>query len=105
MSNHTPGPWKVFVSHLNTFTVVTDDTRGRIICDFDRHNRVNNEDNATLIAAAPELLEAVRFALSVLLANYPVEASEFLAIKKLDAAIASAEGVMAKPPQERTMES
>lgn len=57
---HTPSPWKVFVSHLNTFAVVTDDSRGAIICDFDRHNKVNNADNARLIAASPTLLEACK---------------------------------------------
>lgn len=43
-----------------------------------------------LTAAHDTLLDAAKFALSVLVANYPVERSEFLAIERLQAAIAGA---------------
>lgn len=43
-----------------------------------------------LTAAHDALLDAAKFALSVLVANYPVERSEFLAIERLQAAIAGA---------------
>jgi hypothetical protein len=45
-----------------------------------------------LIYAAPDLLVACEFALSVIKANFPVETSEFLAIDKLEKAIAKAKG-------------
>lgn len=48
------------------------------------------EANARLIAAAPLLHEAARFARSVLAAN-PMELSERMAIEKLDAALALAD--------------
>lgn len=118
MSKHTPAPWKVNVAEYDMgrhkYPEVVHETKPGslvqdVICTLLAWEwRVKEEErwaNANLIAAAPDLLEAARFALSVLLANYPVEASEFLAIKKLDGAIAMAEGIVAKPPQERTMES
>jgi len=48
--------------------------------------------NARLIAAAPALLEAAKFALSVIESLPPMELSETMAEDKLSAAIASAEG-------------
>ena len=63
MSKHTPGPWKVNEHSEVTFK------DGRI-CDVDYYNvgrgekgryQLPHEANARLIAAAPELLEFVRY--------------------------------------------
>jgi hypothetical protein len=54
--------------------------------------RPEREANARLIAAAPDLLAACKFAASVMNANFPTEASEFAAIDKLQEAIGRAKG-------------
>ena len=59
MSKHTPGPWKAIGCE-----VYEDLTGGDFICEIDRRtlDRPDTENvaNARLIAAAPELLEALR---------------------------------------------
>lgn len=87
---YTPGPWKVFESHLHTLLVCTNDHRGAIICDFDRNNRVDNESNARLISAAPELLKACKFALDTVTLAEDLQDWDPV-IDALKAAIAKAE--------------
>lgn len=54
---HTPGPWKVLKSKDKlTGMIVTVDLNGPIICYIPKLNI----DNANLIAAAPDLLEAAK---------------------------------------------
>ena len=58
MTNHTPGPWL----HAGNGDIVTVDATGKtsdVACSY---LRLDNqcEANARLIAAAPELLEALR---------------------------------------------
>jgi hypothetical protein len=100
-ARHTPGPWQV-TGEMDRFhqgeVIRPLDADGRpgspvaVVCDFNRYDRdAEREANAHLIAATPDLEDAARFALSVLRAN-PVELSERLAIEKLEAAIALAEG-------------
>jgi hypothetical protein len=62
MSKHTPGPWKESKNVMEQPVIesVRPDNDAFIICQTfgpDKH------DNARLIAAAPELLEALRTAL------------------------------------------
>ena len=58
MSKHTPGPWRV-VKHDKL--VVVDDERMTIMCNFPYSLSVEqNMADARLIAAAPELLEALQ---------------------------------------------
>lgn len=67
-SKHTPGPWKVFNSkyayrpgiEAEEFSVVIF---GEISesCGVDGRTEDEKEANAKLIAAAPELLEALRY--------------------------------------------
>jgi hypothetical protein len=65
-SKHTPGPWNVNGMHDNGTPEVwvyddkADQLVARVICETKRH-----EANARLIAAAPDLLEACKAALSL----------------------------------------
>jgi len=65
MTNHTPGPWKRLTDEDGEIWVIADDDH--------RYNIANMEGsckechaNASLIAAAPELLQALSFAKSVI---------------------------------------
>lgn len=67
---HTPGPWKVnnvFLDNApNRFIVSQGKWGGRNVADCGESGQGDwdiNEANARLIAAAPELLEALRVAL------------------------------------------
>lgn len=55
MNKHTPGPW--FIPPENGCYIVDED-KGRQICSLD--NRQNRLADAHLIAAAPDLLVALR---------------------------------------------
>lgn len=60
---HTPGPWRRFGGYMDGYGIVGDrKTIVRIVgddsMDLDRHSA-----DATLIAAAPELLEAAKWIL------------------------------------------
>lgn len=68
MSKHTPGPW--FVDHKSPFLVrAGDDIDGRHIAHIGPANYTPrfdvDEPNARLIAAAPDLLEALEHMLNV----------------------------------------
>lgn len=82
MSKHTPGPW----SQHGHFPCLIVGSAGSLVArsdttDFERDRSVENEANARLIAAAPELLEAAKAYLAKKTGRAP-----------LDAAIAKAEG-------------
>ena len=84
---HTPGPWAV-----DGRFVRSDSRKTNPICECPQggilHTGVD-QANAHLIAAAPDLLAAAKFAESVLKAN-PVELSERMAIERLQVAITKA---------------
>ena len=94
MSKHTPGPWSVGSNsgHIETANA----WRMSIAICYNKDSKadgVSKEEfkaNAQLIAAAPELLEALKEARSILATAEDV--SEHLSIKKIDAAIAKATG-------------
>lgn len=93
--HHTPGPWRVDIDCRMIETGLAGNLRGEYehICDFrpDINGHIN-EANARLIAAAPELLEAVKTLLtmeSIMLGNRP---SAVYTIERAKAAIARAEG-------------
>ena len=75
VSEHTPGPWHIAVWAKHTESAgqpssiyVEDDWGESNICHFDRTPDVGQDAqaaNARLIAAAPELVEAVRLLLMV----------------------------------------
>ena len=77
--SHTPGPWKIDPSEEFPLAVIVDDEDGELdgvcICElqgeFDDKSSATPEQmsNARLIAAAPELLEACKYALAQLEAD------------------------------------
>jgi hypothetical protein len=91
MPDHTPGPWKVFkLPGASMIGVVPVNARGRPrqgretpdICQCEQ------EADARLIAAAPELLTACKEALAIVTAYAPGERQ----LEMLRAALAKAEG-------------
>lgn len=85
MSGHTPGPWTHAHDGHGAFSIETDNCDGLQIC------YVRNRDNARLIAAAPELLEALdKLASGYLGANWDTGLQD--RIRNARAAIAKATG-------------
>lgn len=84
MNAHTPGPWTVKSTFVGPLAVCTDE---RTIAEVGHESFVTAEANAHLIAASPELLEALKEANNelVLRRDSPLRA-------RIDAAIAKAEG-------------
>jgi len=67
MSRHTPGPWMLNKTDEVIQTPASADGafRGTVVCDFERAHVYGDDSdewqaNASLIAAAPELLEAAK---------------------------------------------
>lgn len=92
MSNtkFTPGPWDVYVGDDESIRIVTDERR---ICDVTIYLDEVDGANAHLIAAAPDMYEALK-ALRALVGTTEADwQSLYEYSKKLaDAAIAKAEG-------------
>jgi len=88
MSAQTPGPWAIF--HTGNVNMIIPANRDGMIADL-----IENEANAHLIAAAPDLLEACKKAIDA--ADWPrlnaVERREIAAetLRIINAAIAKAE--------------
>lgn len=72
-AQHTPGPWKAYGT-LVSLPVTPDETQDVNICDMHRSNLPDAEccANARLIAAAPELLEA----LELIIGDQPYAATQ-----------------------------
>lgn len=99
MNKHTPGPWQ-YVFEGGTTAFITEADGSTIICIRTTENTTAHKDlvaNACLIAAAPELLEAVKYCRQKI--AYMTEHGEWYspgrAIEKADAAIAKATGGVA----------
>lgn len=95
MSKHTPGPWRamgVMVEHPNGSVA---DICSCNLADFGQHNYMRSYEemcaDARLIAAAPELLEALR-ALDMLFSPVVSDSTQAYWIDKARAAIAKATG-------------
>jgi len=62
-TKHTPGPWKVEWPFEGGALITADDGHGELAQVKTRYSKTNNleeaEANARLIAAAPDLLEAI----------------------------------------------
>jgi len=81
-TQHTPGPWVIHPEALGEHSIVTPDGRGLIADIYGR-----SPANARLIAAAPELLEALQDCVAVPNKNRPDEVWQ-----RARAAIAKATG-------------
>jgi len=94
MSKHTPGPWYPFYEGSGDYLICsrTDETEIASLSRSDAHfmgtgkGASINEANAKLIAAAPELLEALR---EIVSRN---EIQHWFNLDQAKAAIAKAEG-------------
>ncbi len=82
---HTPGPWKVDDSRI-------DDMNGGIgkAVAFADRRRVNYKANANLIAAAPEMYEALKAIVKVMDGSQPIDYPGALMVAQY--AIKKAEG-------------
>lgn len=107
---HTPGPWFEQTGFADDVEITADSRQGMVaICamdlDFTGHIGVEQEANARLIAAAPDLLEALETLDASWLADFPAgpdgdysgrfvsPAEEHVVIwRKIRAAIARARG-------------
>ncbi len=56
---HTPGPWH-YQENLDAYTHIVRDSNNGYVCKCSQDSSRNTEDNARLIAAAPELLAALK---------------------------------------------
>lgn len=93
MSAHTPGPWvTVEVGEFASALAVSDENGVSLLTVVDeegvKFGAVYNEADADLIAAAPELLEALKLCLAQL--EPSMTAREFEAVEAARAAIAKA---------------
>jgi len=91
-TKHTPGPWTCAYGRAGSFEIVSVD--GSVLCIRSPWNYRCKEsvDNGSLIAAAPDLLEALRLA-EERLGSHPVsENDNYDVLPKIRAAIAAAEG-------------
>jgi hypothetical protein len=84
---HTPGPWKV-LHRTNTFlkTIVTDTHD----VNFQSIGDVSGAENAQLIAAAPEMLEALEHVLKQI---QPSDDADVYLLNSVKKVIAKAKGV------------
>ena len=96
MSKHTPGPWsKINIcggNEQDEFIIKKDQSvLANILVGMREHDE--NAANAALIAAAPDLLEALKRLLACPALNEEaVEPETLYAVKQAGAAIAKAEG-------------
>jgi hypothetical protein len=89
-TKHTPGPWEV-TNICGKTCVTARPFKSEVGCiEIAKITEIVGRDNARLIAAAPELLEACRLALGAFEANR-IDMQQN-AERKLNAAIAKAEG-------------
>lgn len=96
MSKHTPGPWEIWpFKHAGAYSV---SPVGKTDAEDVVADKIHNESNARLIAAAPELLEALRETLESLRVwqeQYDPDATDEVTdqtIRRGSLAIARAEG-------------
>lgn len=79
-SKHTPGPWSVYEAKILLMTVG----------DYD-HRREELETNARLIAAAPEMLEALKF-MAKYMRGRPGDMADSVILERFEEIIAKAGG-------------
>ncbi len=91
MSEHTPGPWEAKPGIAPQWIVEAKDT---FICQtidwYERHQEGNDESNAHLIAAAPDLLEACKHLVQMFSGRQDESTVEIKILTEGTAAIAKA---------------
>jgi hypothetical protein len=102
VGRHTPGPW-VVMKRPWAVVVVADNGEALPICDAGRPHVAEEAANAGLIAAAPELLEALQGLLAIVadsrgvtgyhLNGEAAEWSEFSEVDAAESAVAKALGL------------
>ena len=94
MSKHAPGPWAVVdLGYDSGRQVYVADNTGTTVCDCDwSHTDDECEANARLIAAAPEMYEALKEAEAELYQVPPADNEQLRTLEIVRAAIAKAEG-------------
>lgn len=94
VSNHTHGPWKVKFEEGRDWQIVGNDGYHVTCIPYDEEYGRPHDDhaNAFLIAAAPEMLEALRIVVGNLKAHGNATPLLFGALVKAESAIAKAEG-------------
>ena len=88
-TKHTPGPWVVKSARSGFYVESQFDVIVESLDEFGRYGAIDDEANARLIAAAPELLEALEGCI-VVIDNGRVPSLNFQAAAR--AAIAKAKG-------------
>lgn len=94
-TKHTAGPWAVSMpGGQTTFNGrrVTVTARGSMVADLDWNTPLENMANARLIAAAPELLEAVNNLLDYVVIPEQRDSGYQAAVEQAEAALAKARG-------------
>lgn len=88
MSNHTKAPWKVHGSEDDGYSIFgpPDD----VVCELSDDDRGQAKANATLIAAAPEMLRALENILDVECYANSSYSQKMDAWKKVETSIAKA---------------
>lgn len=82
---HTPGPWKVFDSYDQDHRIILwdgDEQSHKPICNMGEIGDMNYAQdlaNAKLIAAAPDMLAAITYAIAALAGSDGVEYGELIA--------------------------
>lgn len=108
MGTHTPGPWELFHvvpnDQVNHEWSLQDDSRAFIL--FNHSPEISDDEalaDASLIAAAPELLAACRIALGWMTGGMDGDLRDCDARRLLLDAIAKAEGSALKPEMGTTL--
>ena len=88
-AKHTPGPWRADAWNFHSRTTVRAGDETIAECHGHGRDRHQCEADARVIAAAPDLLEALEDALDLIESISPVEGDT---VRKARAAIAAATG-------------
>ena len=78
---HTPGPWRRYRDKTGRVSKI--EGRGRRVCTF-QPSDLNAEANASLIAAAPRMLEVLEYAIA--------QVPELASVPGIESAIRKARG-------------
>lgn len=90
-SKHTPGPWDYSFESIDPEWAVVKINGGLVVANVNSHAR--QEANARLIAAAPEMYEALVALKRDLETRYGVLDLSLSVIEAMERALAKAEGV------------